>query len=129
MSGVQSTTTWPPSPLEVSNQVFELTDLRSVPLSCVPPQKRSDSAPGATCGATPIELNCAIRSPLRETTALFGATTPFRLCQSFAFSGSVVPPGRPPRCVLNQTPPSEPRRTWLVSVGSNASAWKSGCWS
>src|SRR5262249_54142391 len=110
--------------------VGEPLDLRSVPLSCVPPQKRSESAPLGTWGAVAIELNCVIASPVRcVTAAVDGSTVPLRSCQSTAFNGSVVPPGRPPRFVLYQTPPSEPTSTCFVFDGSYASAWKSGCWS
>src|SRR3989442_6397211 len=107
--------TWPPSPLATSNQVLLLTDLRSVPLSCVPPQKRSPSGPGGTWAAMPIEVNCAIdRLVLWPTPVLVGPTVPFRFCQVTALSGGGGEDGtngRPPRSLLNQTPPSLPIST------------------
>src|SRR5215831_15126095 len=119
--------TWPPSPLATSNQVLLLTDLRIVPLSCVPPQKRSPSAPGGTCAAMPIEVNCAIERfvrPFGFNTGAVGPTSPFRLIQVTALSGEVAD-GRPPRSLLYQTPPSLPTMTCLVLAGLKASAWKS----
>src|SRR3954471_15756147 len=113
-----STSACPPSPLVTSNQVWELTDLRSVPLSCVPPQKRSESTPGATLGTVWMEVNCVIARPVRCSTApVAGSTVPFRSCQSTSLSGRLAV-GRPPRCALNHTPPSLPISTCLVLVGS-----------
>src|SRR5947207_6890762 len=97
--------TWPPSPLATSNHVLLLTDLRSVPLSCVPPQKRSPSAPNGTWAAMPIEVNCVIaRFDRWVTTGPVGVTVPFRLAQVTPLSGDATV-GRPPRSLLYQTPP------------------------
>jgi hypothetical protein len=88
----------------MSNHDADATDLRSVPLSCVPPQKRA-----GTVGTVAIDVNWAICSPVRTVTpAVSGLTVPFRLCQLTPSSGALGPASRPPRLRLYQIPPSEP---------------------
>ena len=90
-----------------------LTDFRCVPLSWVPPQKRSEFAPAGTCGTVATDVNWVIWRP-----------RPLRFCQSARFTAS--PALRPPRSGLYQTPPSLPISTFAVFDGLNARAWKSG---
>src|SRR5229473_1051840 len=115
-STVGSTSTCPPSPPATSNQLCEAPDLRSVPLSCVPPQNRA-----GICGTVAIDVNWAICRSLRALTRpVRRPTVPFRFVQSAALSGSEVPPVRPPRSGLYHTPPSLPSSTCAVLLGSNA---------
>src|ERR1044072_809493 len=119
-----STRTCPPSPPTTANHQIEPPDLRSVPLSCVPPQKRT-----GICGTVAIELNCVIaRFDRVSTPAVVGLTVPFKLIHVTALSGSATV-GLPPRSLLYQTPPSLPISTCAVLVGLKANAWKSGWWS
>src|SRR5207249_4211368 len=100
---VWSTITCPPSPLAWSNQRWFARDLRSVPLSCVPPQY----CPGMR-GTVASEENCVIASPVEWISDAFvGLTWPLRSCQSAAESGSVGPLRPPPVCE-SHTPPSLP---------------------
>src|SRR6478672_10093954 len=100
---VWSTITWPPSPLDWSNQRLLARDLRNVPLSCVPPQYW----PG-TFGTVAIDVNCVIARPVEWTSAaLAGLTCPFRSCQSVADSGAPAAM-RPPPVEDCQMPPSLP---------------------
>jgi len=74
-------------------------------------------------------VNCAIERLLRATTpAEVGLTVPFRSTHVTAWSGSDAF-GRPPRLLLDQTPPSLPMSTCAVFAGLKTTAWKSGCWS
>src|SRR3954464_5118766 len=108
---VWSTITWPPSPLAWSNQRWLASDLRRVPLSCVPPQY----CPG-TSGTVAIDENCVIASPVEWTSAaVLGLTVPLRSSQSAVDSGA--PTGRPPPVCDCQTPPSLPIAMCEVSVG------------
>src|SRR6476619_7591744 len=91
---VWSTITCPPSPLAWSNQRPLASDLRRVPLSCVPPQYW----PGMS-GTVANEENCAMASPVEWiSAAVVGFTRPLRFCQSAADSGSVGPLRPPPVC-------------------------------
>src|SRR4030095_2876182 len=81
---VWSTITWPPSPLAWSNQRLLTTDLRSVPLSCVPPQYW----PGMS-GTVAAEVNWVICRPVEwSSAAVVGLTVPLRFTQSTALSGA-----------------------------------------
>ena len=97
----------------------DAVDLRSVPLSCVPPQKRA-----GTVGTVAIEVNWPSWSPVRLVTPVVvgGDTVPFRLCQLTALSGSAAF-SRPPRLRLYQTPPSDPYTTLFELFGSKAKVW------
>src|SRR5215470_12729471 len=122
-SKVWSTSTWPPSAPTRSNHEAEAPDLRSVPLSWVPPQKRT-----GICGTVAIDVNCVIARFVRWVTAVVtGLTVPLRLFQVTALRGSAAV--LPPRLSLYQTPPSLPIITCAGLVGLKANAWKSGCWS
>src|SRR5216110_1840221 len=102
-SKLWSTSTCPPSPPTTSNHESEPPDLRSVPLSCVPPQKRT-----GICGTVAIDVNCVIaRFERWVTPAVVGLTVPFRLIQVTPLSGDATV-GLPPRSLLYQTPPSLP---------------------
>jgi hypothetical protein len=115
---VWSTMTWPPSPPAWSNHRVLASDLRIVPLSCVPPQYW----PG-TCGTVAMLVNWVIRRPVEWISApVFGSTEPFRFSQSAAESGSAAPL-RPPPVNDCQTPPSLPIATCWVLSGSKAIAW------
>src|SRR4029077_11350099 len=97
------------------------TDLRSVPLSCVPPQYW----PG-TRGTVAIEVNWVIARLVECTSAaVVGLTWPLRFSQSTADSGSPVP-FRPPPVNDCQTPPSLPIATGWVLFGWDAIAGASG---
>src|SRR3954471_5471212 len=110
---VWSTITWPPSPLAWSNQRWLASDLRSVPLSCVPPQY----CPG-TSGTVAIELNWVIARPVEwMSAAVVGLTAPLRFSQVAAESGSPTLLRPPPVCDCH-TPPSLPIAMWLLSDGS-----------
>src|SRR3954471_24254188 len=107
---VWSTITCPPSPPAWSNQRVLARDLRSVPLSWVPPQYW----PG-TFGTVAIELNWVMARPVEWINpAVFGLTWPLRSCQSAVDSGE---PGalRPPPVCESHTPPSLPIAMWDVS--------------
>ena len=117
MTVVWSTMTCPPSPLAWSNHRLLAVDLRSVPLSCVPPQYW----PG-TLGTVAIEVNCVMPRPVEWIRApVVGFTWPLRSSQSTDESGPPV--RRPPWLWDCQTPPSLPMTMCLVSVGWNAKAW------
>src|SRR3954454_15736119 len=119
---VWSTITWPPSPLAWSNQRLLASDLRSVPLSWVPPQYW----PG-TFGTVAIDENWLIARPVEWISAAVpGFTWPLRFSQEAAERGSSGLFRPPPVCDC-QTPPSLPIATCDVSVGWKAKAWKSGC--
>src|ERR1700674_1790581 len=118
VESVGSTTAWPPSPDDMSIHCDVPATCRRVPLSWVPPTRRM-----VRVGLVAIELNCVIARPFEVRLGLA-----FRSCHVLALSGSDAF-GRPPRVVLYHTPPSEPSRTLAELFGSNARAWKSGCWS
>src|SRR3954451_8115754 len=119
---VWSTITWPPSPLAWSNHRVLASDLRSVPLSWVPPQYW----PGMF-GTVAIEENWLIARTVEwMSAAVLGLTWPLRSCQSADDSGEPAA-FRPPPVCDSQTPPSLPMATCALSLGSNANAWKSGC--
>src|SRR3954462_14415481 len=104
---VGSTSTWPPSPLVMSNHVLLAADLRIVPLSCVPPQNRAWSG---KLGLVAMLVNWAIDSPPL-----------LRSIQSASSSGAVRL-GRPPRSGLYQMPPSDPMATPPGFAASHARA-------
>ena len=86
-------------------------------------------ATGGICGTVAIDVNCAVDRLLRATTpAVWEFTEPLRFTQSFELSGRSGRRGRR-RSGLVHTPPSLPKATREGFAGSNASAWKSGCWS
>ena len=111
--------TWPPSPLSTSNQTALAVDLRSVPLSWVPPHTR----PGRV-GSLAMLVNWVMREPGPMGDAgrvrIDGAVEVLPVDRVDRIVGARADrPGRRE----NQTPPSLPIMTCEVSAGSMAMAW------
>src|SRR6478609_9051856 len=73
-----STITWPPSPLDWSNQRLLTSDLRCVPLSWVPPQYW----PGTWGTVATLVYWPMTRRVLRRSAPVVGLMSPFRFSQS-----------------------------------------------